>query len=304
MVQEFSTKTNVRAHYTGRILIVLIAVLWYWGFVDVLNAQQLDLKLIVSSNADLKNPHDLKLSPDGNWLFVSDTGNNRIAVLHPETLEFVGSFGEGHQDGTHDIDFDRSGNAYVADTHNNRVAIYRMDGRSGELIGQLDEQIRGPEGVLYHPNGRVYVAGAWSGNVIVFENGSIKAELTGLASPHDLELNADGTIWLADAGNHRMLRLTPELAILEELSQARYQFNGVRYQDILTDGTLVVADKNNHQVKFIRSDGRLLYVLGIGKPGMGPNQLTTPEGVEVRGSTLWISDSGNDRVLKYQVVLP
>ncbi len=121
------------------------------------------VKFVGASVTGLENPHDLKLSPDARFLFVSDVGNNRIAILDPDTLALVGEFGSDHQSGTHDIDFDRQGRAYVADTHNNRVTVYAVDGTSASLIAEISERVRGPEGVLAHPNGRVYVAGAWSG---------------------------------------------------------------------------------------------------------------------------------------------
>ncbi|MCU7944972.1 MAG: hypothetical protein KZQ87_20070, partial [Candidatus Thiodiazotropha sp. (ex Cardiolucina cf. quadrata)] len=81
-------------------------------------------------------------------------------------------------------------------------------------------------------------------------------------------------------------------------------FNGVRYMDLLEDGSLVAADKNNHQVKIITHDGKLGLVLGDGRPGRGPDKFRTPEGVEVRGSDLWLSDSGNDRIVRYHLMLP
>jgi DNA-binding beta-propeller fold protein YncE len=265
------------------------------------SAAGLVLEFVGASTIDLDNPHDLKLSPDGKFLFVSDVGNDRIAVLDPETLQPVGAWGADHQSGTHDIDFDAAGRAYVADTHNNRVTIYEMDGATGRLIGELGERVRGPEGVLAHPNGRVYVAGAWSGNVVAYQNGTVVAELTGLSSPHDVELAPGGRIWLADAGNDRMLLLSEDLAIVRELKGAPYDFDGVRYQDVFPDGTLIAADKNNHQVKIIAPDGAVLLVLGSGRPDKGPGKFRTPEGIEVSGDTLWVSDSGNDRVVKYRI---
>ena len=128
-------------------------------------------------------------------------------------------------------------------------------------------------------------------------------QLSGLSSPHDLEQAPDGNIWLADAGNDRMLLLSPDLEIKHELKGAPYDFDGVRYQDVLPDGTLIAADKNNHTVKVIAPDGKLLAVIGTGRRGKGPGQFRTPEGVEVRGATLWISDSGNDRIVKYRMEL-
>ena len=264
-------------------------------------AAELRLTFVNASTASLGNPHDLKLSPDGRQLFVSDVDNDRVAILDPDTLELVAEFGADHQGGTHDVDFDARGRAYVADTHNNRVTIYEMNGASARLVGELGERIRGPEGVLAHPNGRIYVAGAWSGNVVAFQDGEVVGELGGLSSPHDIELASKGDIWLADAGNSRLLLLSESLEIKRELGREQYDFNGVRYLDLTDDGMIVAADKNNHQVKFIAADGSLLHVMGDGKPGRGPNRFRTPEGVEIRGSELWLSDSGNDRIVKYRL---
>lgn len=283
----------------ARTICVIGTLLW----LATAAAAELELRWLGASTVDLENPHDLKLSADGRYLYVSDVGNNRIAILDPESLALVGEFGRDHQAGTHDIDFDAAGRAYVADTHNNRVSIYRLDGTRAQLLGELREGIRGPEGVLAHPNGRIYVAGAWSGNLVAYEDGKVVAELSGLSSPHDVELAHDGTsIWLADAGNDRLLLLSPELDVLRELGRKEYDFKGVRYLDLTADGIIVAADKNNHVVKFIAADGRMLHVLGSGRASKGEGVFTTPEGVEILGSTLWLSDSGNDRVVKYRLL--
>ncbi len=277
-----------------------VALLLHFVFFDAV-AAGLRVEFIGASTTDLANPHDLKLSPDGKYLLVSDVGNNRVAILDPDSLDFVDAFGADHQSGTHDVDFDAAGRVYVADTHNNRVAVYSMTGTEARLIGELKGRFRGPEGVLAHPNGRIYVAGAWSGNVVAYRNGEIVAELDGLSAPHDVELAPGGDIWLADAGNNRMLLLSPDLAVKRELKGAPYHFNGVRYQDVMPDGTLITADKNNHQVKVVAPDGALSLVIG-GEPGKSPGRFRTPEGVELKDHVLWLSDSGNDRVVKYRLV--
>ena len=282
---------------------IMIAFAWALQF-TILGAALAEprVEFLAASTTPLKNPHDIKLSPDGKHLFVSDVGNNRIAILDAQSLELVGEFGADHQSGTHDVDFDKQGRAYVADTHNNRVTIYELDGLKAKLVGEINERIRGPEGVLAHPNGRLYVGGAWSSNVVAYENGKVVKELKGLSSPHDVELAADGNIWLSDSGNDRMLLLSPDLEILRELKGKPYNFRGVRYQDLFADGTLVAADKNNHQVKFISPDGRVVLVLGDGKAGKGPGKLRTPEGVEIDKDIVWLSDSGNNRIVKYRYV--
>ncbi len=258
------------------------------------------MEFVGASSTDLDNPHDLKLSPDGRQLFVSDTGNNRVVILDPETLQQLDEFGADHQSGTHDVDFDLSGRVYVADTHKARVTIYEMKGLAATLVDELKGPLEGPEGVLVHPNGRIYVAGAWSGNVVAFVDGKPVKELKGLSAPHDLENTANGDIWLSDSGNDRLLLLSPDLDIKRELKGSPYNFNGVRYMDVMADGTLIVGDKDNDQIKIISRDGKLLKVVGSGQGGRGPGEFRTPEGVEIRGETVWLSDSGNDRVVKYK----
>ncbi len=222
-------------------------------------------------------------------------------MLDAETLALVEAFGADHQNGTHDVDFDAAGRLYVADTHNHRVAVYAMRGLKGELVGQLSERISKPEGVLVHPNGRVYVTGAGSGNIVAYEDGKVVAEAGRLSAPHDVEAAPGGDIWIADAGNDRMVRMTPALKVVAVLDGDTYAFRGPRYLDVLDDGTLIVADKYSHSVKVIAPDGGLIATLG--EKGRGPNRFRTPEGIEVRGQTLWIADSGNDRIVKYRFSL-
>lgn len=258
---------------------------------------------IAASDVDLGNPHDIKLSPDGRHLFVSDVDNDRVVVLDADTLALVDAFGADHQNGTHDVDFDAQGRLYVADTHNHRVGIYRLDGTRGALVGELKGKLSKPEGVLVHPNGRVYVTGAGSGNIVAFAGDKAVAQAGGLSAPHDIELAPNGDLWIADAGNDRLVRMTPELEVVALLDDRGYAFAGPRYLDVLADGTLIVADKYAHSVKVIAPDGRLVATLGDGRAGRGPAKFRTPEGVEVRGDTLWIADSGNDRIVKYRFKL-
>ena len=255
-----------------------------------------------SSETPLSNPHDVKLSKDGEVLFVSDVGSGRVVGLDADTLGFVDAFGVDILSGPHDLDLDESGKMYVADTHNGRAAIFAMQGLRGELVGSLSDRISGPEGILVHPNGMIYVAGAWSNNVVAFRDGQVIHELKGLSAPHDLELAPDGRIWLADAGNDRILLLNQSLEVVSELSGPPFHFDGVRYLDVMPDGTLVAADKYSHTVKVIDAEGRLLAVLGTGRSGKGEGVFRTPEGVESAGDILWLSDSGNDRIVKYRIL--
>lgn len=259
-----------------------------------------DAEFLTASTVDLDNPHDVKLSPDGRWLFVSDAGNDRVVILDADSLEMVGHFGADHQDGTHDVDFDEAGRLLVADTHNHRVAIYRLDGATGTLVGELSEGIRKPEGVLAGPGGRIYATGAGTDNLVVYIDGEAVKEMGGLSSPHDVEFAPDGDLWIADAANDRLVRITPELEIKTILKGEPYDFSGPRYLDVAADGTLVVADKYTHSIKIIAEDGAVLGMIGNGAGGEGAGVFRTPEGVELGDGVVWIADSGNDRIVRYR----
>jgi DNA-binding beta-propeller fold protein YncE len=260
-----------------------------------------DARFVSASTVELDNPHDVKLSPDGRWLFVSDVGNDRVVVLDAETLDLVGHFGADHQDGTHDVDLDQDGRLLVADTHNHRIAIYELDGAMGTLVGELSEGIRKPEGVLAGPGGHVYATGAGSDNLVVYIDGEAVRETGGLSSPHDVEFAPNGDLWIADAANDRLVRMTPELEVKTVIKGAPYDFSGPRYLDVAPDGTLVVADKYTHSIKVIAEDGTVLGVIGDGSGGEGPGKFRTPEGVELGDGVVWIADSGNDRIVKYRL---
>lgn len=123
----------------------------------------------------------------------------------------------------------------------------------------------------------------------------------GFSAPHDIEFTPNGDLWIADAVNDRLVRLSPELEIRETLEGAPYSFSGPRYLDVAPDGTLVVAAKYTHSVKIITPGGKFLSVIGGRSSGKGPNKFRTPEGVELRGDIVWISDSGNNRIVKYRL---
>jgi len=243
-----------------------------------------------ASETVLENPHDLALGPDGR-LYVADLGNDRIAVLDPETLALVGEIGAAELGAPHDVGFDAAGRMLVADTLHDRIAIFE----GGVLTGTLAGGIGRPEGVAAHPSGRIYATGAWSDTIVAFEDGHPVASAGGLSAPHGLDVDAAGDLWVADAGNDRLVKFSPELEVLAVLDAPEHGWSGPRYLDIDAAGNLVVADKYSHQVKKLTPEGLMTGVIGAGA-GLGSNRFRTPEGVEISGTTLFFSDSGNDRI--------
>jgi DNA-binding beta-propeller fold protein YncE len=288
----------------SKLTIIPLLAFIAFGSMNFAHAASLRFTLAAASAENLAEPHDIVLSPDGSLLYVADNGNDRIVVLDAQTLQERGVFAEGEVSGPHDVVFDGAGRLLVADTHNHRIAIYQVDGTSGRLVGALEGRIRSPEGVGVHADGRVFATGARSGNLVVFDGGKVVAETGGFSGPHDVEFDGSGRAWVADAGNDRMVRVTDSLEIDRILDGKTYAFRGPRYMDFDSEGRMYVADKYTHQIKIIAADGQLLQVLGQKNSGKGEGVFDRPEGVEIRGSDVWFSDTYNDRIVRYRVTVP
>lgn len=296
-------RPHARSDAADRRAVTLAATsLLLLAFITPTRADDLTFRLEAASAENLGEPHDIVLSPDGTRLYVADNANDRIVVLDPNSLEELGVFAEDEVGAPHDVVFDANGRLLVADTRNHRIAVYSVEDAGGRLVGEIEGRIRAPEGVGVHTDGRVFATGARSGNLVVFENGEVVAEIGGFSSPHDVEFDGSGRVWVADAANDRMVRLDDSLEIDLVLTGEQYAFNGPRYMDFDETGRLYVADKYSNQIKIIAPDGTLLKVLGTERSGKGEGIFDRPEGVEIRGKDVWFSDTYNDRIVRYRIM--
>ena len=259
----------------------------------------------LASEAVLADPHDLALGPDGR-LYVADKFGARIAVFDPDTLELIEMLGEGFLPGVHDISFGPKGDVAVAVTGAGAVAIYES---LDVLNAPPDIGVAAPrtEGALLHSNGDLYAMATGLGMLVRYRDLKALAAVEGHFGAHDVAEGHDGTIWVADNQARRLVQYSPELERLKTLDAPKFGFIGPRYLDVTEFGHLVVADQDAHRILLIDPDGpdggSLLGVLGDGKPGLGPNKFDDPEGVAVDGNRYFFSDSDNNRIVRYSVVL-
>lgn len=264
--------------------------------------QQPFATFLMASEPVLNDPHDLAIGPDGQ-IYIADKFGNRIVVMDPETLEVTGSFGDGQLLGVHDISFGPDGKAYVAVTGLSAVAVYDLSGAEPAL----ENVIRGfprTEGALAHSNGRIYVMSSGDGDLIGVEGDKVVAGARGMLGAHDVAEAPDGTIWLADTAARRLVHLTEDLKLIKILDDPSFGFVGPRYLDIDPAGRLIVADQDAHSIFLIDPETEtLLGVLGDGLPGIGENKFDDPEGALFSGGSFYFSDSDNNRIVRYVVLL-
>jgi len=142
------------------------------------------------------------------------------------------------------------------------------------------------------------------------------AVLANLAHPTGVAVDAAGNLFIADAQNNRIRRVTPDGIIttvagsgISGLGDGGAAFwaqlnhaSGVA----LDAGNLFIADTLNHRIRKVTPDGIITTVAGSGTGGFsgdrGPAisaQLNSPYSVAVDASeNLFIADTGNDQIRK------
>jgi YVTN family beta-propeller protein len=270
-------------------------------------AAQVTATFEAQSDRSFGNPHDIVLSPDGSKLYVADVNNNAVKVLDPQSLATIGAFGTAELSRPHDVAFDREGRLLVADTGNDRIAIYALSGVTGELVDEIGG-LASPEGVVVARDGTIYLTNVGRHNVEAWRDGERVARRGGRGSganeyvrPHDIDIGPDGHIYVSDPGNDRIQMLDDALRVVGGIGGERYDFNEPKYFAINGNGWIFVADEFNHQVKILNKTLEMVGVIGSGKSGPGANEFDQPEGAEIRGTTLWVSDTRNGRITRFSL---
>lgn len=253
----------------------------------------------------LSQPHDAALSPDSKLLYLTDMANSRMVVLDALTLKFVGAFGKGELSYPHDAEFDKAGRLLVADTGNDRVAIYEVRGAQARVVGEL-KGLSGPEGVGVAPDGRVFVTNTRTATLSIFRDGKLEHSFGRygkgageFANPHDVDVAADGSVYVVDSGNDRVQVFDADLKP-QPVFDAAFKLSAPKYLGL--DGEHIwLADEYNHRILLFDRAHKLLGMLGTGARGRGANAFYKPEAVLARGPHVWVIDTYNDRIVLLRV---
>jgi DNA-binding beta-propeller fold protein YncE len=253
----------------------------------------------------LAQPHDAAFSPDGKLIYLTDMRNSRIQVLEAMTLKPLGIFGAGELSYPHDAEFDAAGRLLVADTGNDRVAIYEVKGAQARLTGEL-KGLSGPEGVAVMADGRILVTNTRNATLSVFRDGKLERTVAGpgtrdgeLRNPHDVEAASDGSVYIVDSANNRVQVFDAALKHRASFG-AEFGLSGPKYLAI--DGDRVwLADEYNHRILLFDRAHKLLGILGSGKRGRAADAFHKPEAVLARAPHVWVIDTYNDRIVLLRI---
>jgi DNA-binding beta-propeller fold protein YncE len=169
-------------------------------------------------------PRDIIVDGQGR-VFITDTGNKRIVVFDSDGV-FITQFGSagllaGQFDEPVGLAVDADGNIYVADTWNKRVQVFTLDETDLEyepilewdIVGWYGQSLDNKPYLTVDTQGRVFVGDPESYRILQFNTqgefvqywGDYGTELDAFNLPTGLSTDPEGGLWVADAGNHRLL---------------------------------------------------------------------------------------------------
>ena len=140
----------------------------------------------------------------------------------------------------------------------------------------------------------------------------IGAEQVVMQAPRGVAAAKDGTIYVADSRNNRILHLSEEGEVLQSWGSYANAMEGEAaggtfYEPwdvaVAPDGSVFVADTWNHRIQHFTAEGEFIKMWGhFVDQGAGAEGLWGPRGVAVdeRGH-VYVTDTGNKRVIVYDM---
>uniref|UniRef100_UPI003743F19A hypothetical protein n=1 Tax=Psychroflexus aurantiacus TaxID=2709310 RepID=UPI003743F19A len=206
-------------------------------------------------SAQFSKPYGVAVDASGT-VYVADYNNHRIRKTTPAgVVSTLAGSTQGFADGTgssaqfskpYGVAVDASGNVYVADFNNHRIRKTTPAGVVSTLAGSTSgfadgtgssAQFSKPYGVAVDASGNVYVADfnnhrirkTTPAGVVSTLAGSTQGFADGTGSsaqfnyPIGVAVDASGTVYVADANNHRIRKITPAGAV-STLAGSTYGF--------------------------------------------------------------------------------
>ncbi len=245
-------------------------------------------------------------------LYVADQGNSVIRKVQDgvvTTVAGIGSDGYGGDGGIatssilnfpQGVAITPDGHVVIADTYNHKIRILATSD-----VNQYGFAM--PTGTIWTLAGQVTDPG--------FQDGSRLT--TRFNTPTAVAVDASGSVYVADSGNHRVRKITAAGIVSTLGGTGTAGFGGdagpataaflYTPSGIAVDasGSVYVADTDNNRVRVITTDGNISTLAGTGANSSsgddGPASaaaISNPKALAVAGDALYISEFGTNRIRK------
>jgi sugar lactone lactonase YvrE len=240
-------------------------------------------------------PHGLAIDGKGN-IYVSDRGNHAIRVVAGKVLVLAGTGTKGFANGP----------ASAAQFNEPYGVALSPDEKTLYVADYLNHAIRAIDLA-----GKQVTTLAGNGTA-GFANGV--ADKAQFNQPYNVKADANGRLYVPDQNNHAIRRVDPDgtVSTIAGNGQSGFadgkppeaRFNNPTGLIIAADGTIYVADRNNHRIRAVSPAGDITTIAGDGTAGQqdGPAQtakFNRPiDVVLARDGSLVVSEENNHRLRK------
>lgn len=177
------------------------------------------------ANDTFWGPRGIVVDSKGHVL-ITDTGNNRVVVFD-ENGQYITQFGvTGYEPGEFyepvGLAVDSSDWLYVADTWNQRIQVFAPDETGAyyqfvkmwDVAGWNGQSTENKPFIDVDPSGKVYVTDPDKFRVLSFDQngtflmgwGDYSSGIDGFGKPVGIAIAKDGSVWVSDSENNRMLK--------------------------------------------------------------------------------------------------
>jgi len=204
---------------------------------------------------------------------------------------------------------DSNGNAYMADTYNNRIRkrlpsgewiTLAGSGLAGNLDGTaLSAQFNKPQGVYVANDGTVYIADSGNKRIRKITSSgvtTVSSTITGFKCPNSLSVDANDNLYICDIGNFNIKKVTPSGTVTIIAS-------GITPNGIIKDlsGNFLFTDASANNIKKISNDSVSIWIdNALVKDGtVRRNRFEQPYGITIDSNgNVYVANNGNNWITK------